>query len=50
MTKLDSLNLSRTKVTDQGLVHLQGITKLTSLSLWFTKVTDAGLDVPEGDD
>ena len=37
------VDLSATKVTDAGLVHLKGLTKLLLLSLNNTKVTDAGL-------
>jgi len=40
---LVSVDLSDTKVSDAGLVHLKGLTKLQSLSLISTKVTDAGL-------
>jgi len=31
------------KITDAGLVHLQGLKKLMSLYLGETKVTDAGV-------
>jgi hypothetical protein len=38
-----SVDLSNTKVTDAGLVHLQGLTKLQELYLSKTNVTDAGV-------
>ena len=37
------VNLSGTKVTDAGLVHLKGLTNLRWLDLGDTNVTDAGL-------
>ena len=37
------LNLSRSKITDAGLLHLKGLTSLQTLSLYRTQVTDAGL-------
>ena len=37
------LNLSRTQITDAGLVHLKGLTNLQTLILTNTKVTDEGL-------
>ena len=37
------VDLSNTKVTDAGLVHLKGLTKLGILGLNNTKITDAGL-------
>ncbi len=40
--KLQVLTLSLTKITDDGLSHLKGLTKLQSLDLDFTDVTDAG--------
>ena len=40
---LDKLNLRRSEVTDEGLVHLQGFPKLESLFLNSTSITDAGL-------
>ncbi len=43
LTKLESLDLYDTKVTDAGLVHLKGLTNLETLDLAFTKVTGAGL-------
>ncbi len=43
LTALSGLSLSRTQVTDEGLVHLKGLTKLESLGLWDTQITDAGL-------
>jgi hypothetical protein len=42
------LSLAGTQVTDNGLVHLQGLTKLHDLSLMFTHVTDAGLEHLKG--
>ena len=36
------LNLSRSKITDAGLVHLKGLTGLQTLDLGGTEVTDAG--------
>lgn len=38
-----TLDLRRTRVTDEGLVHLQALDRLEILSLENTKVTDAGL-------
>ncbi len=43
LTNLKDLRLSRTQVTDAGLVHLKGLTKLEWLHLDGTKVTDAGV-------
>ncbi len=43
LTKLKTLSLDSTKITDAGLVHLKGLTKLKGLDLWNTKITDAGL-------
>ena len=43
LTKLTSLNLSNTKITDAGLAHLKGLTNLEKLWLYKTNVTDAGL-------
>ena len=42
-TKLQTLDLMETKVTDAGLEHLKGLTKLQSLNLKRTKVTDEGV-------
>jgi hypothetical protein len=42
LTRLEELNLSRTKVTDAGLAHLKGLTGLKELSLYGTGVTDRG--------
>jgi hypothetical protein len=39
-----SVDLSNTKVTDAGLVHLRGLNNLRHLNLSNTKVSDAGLD------
>ena len=38
-----SVNLTKTQITDAGLVHLKGLTKLKGLDLDDTRVTDAGL-------
>ncbi len=38
-----SVDLTATKVTDAGLVHLKGFTDLQPLHLSYTTVTDAGL-------
>ena len=43
MTKLQRLELSVSKITDAGLVHLKGLTKLNYLRIYGTKVTDAGV-------
>jgi len=43
LTNLKSLNLSQTKVADEGLEHLQGLAKLQTLYLRSTQVTDAGI-------
>ena len=37
------VSLFNTKITNAGLVHLEGLTKLQTLDLQNTKVTDAGL-------
>jgi WD40 repeat protein len=38
------LNLSRSKITDAGLVHLKGLPELQKLNIFFCpKITDAGL-------
>ena len=42
------VDLSNTKVTDSGLVHLKGLANLEHLVLFETKVTDAGLVHLEG--
>ena len=43
LTKLESLNLSFTLVTDSGLKKLCGLTSLKSLNLDARQITDAGL-------
>ncbi|HIF30617.1 MAG TPA: hypothetical protein EYG57_06500 [Planctomycetes bacterium] len=44
LTNLTVLHLyGNKKITDAGLVHLQGLKKLMSLYLGETKVTDAGV-------
>ncbi len=40
LTTLKILGLSNTQVTDEGLVHLKGLTNLTGLGLYNTQVTD----------
>ena len=40
---ITGLNLSNTKVTDAGLVHLKSMSRLTKLTLTGTPVTDAGV-------
>ena len=48
LTKLRTLILPRTQVTDAGLEHLKGLRELVYLSLAFTQVTDAGLEHLKG--
>ena len=43
LTQLRELYLDRTRVTDAGLKHLEGLTKIEALSLGHTQVTDRGL-------
>jgi hypothetical protein len=43
LTHLSRVDLSGTRITDAGLVHLQGLTKLESLDLGGTQVSDAGV-------
>jgi len=43
LTKLRSLGLSRTQVTDAGLEHLTGLTNLEKLWLANTQVSDEGV-------
>lgn len=43
LENLKTLSLSRTKVTDRGLIHLQKVPKLYGLDLSDTEVTDVGL-------
>jgi hypothetical protein len=43
LPKLENLNLSNTRVTSAGLVHLSGLKNLKWLSLWNTPVDDDGL-------
>ena len=47
-TKISSLDLARTKVTDAGLKAVAGMTSLTELHLENTAITDAGLDQLKG--
>jgi hypothetical protein len=42
------LSLAKTKITDAGLVHLQGMTLLQDLDLSGTAITDAGLKNLQG--
>jgi hypothetical protein len=35
--------LKRNTITDEGLVHVQGLVELETLNLFDTQVTDAGL-------
>ncbi len=37
------VDLSRTEITDAGLVHLKGLTKLEFLGLSYTQVTEEGV-------
>ena len=41
--KLEELVLYGTRVTDQGLVHLESLDKLTVIFLYGPNVTDSGL-------
>ena len=43
LTKLKTLTIFRTKVTDAGLEHLKGLTNLHTLILLDTKITDEGV-------
>ncbi len=43
LTRLTTLELQETKVTDTGLKHLTGLTNLTTLHLLRTKVTAQGV-------
>ena len=43
MTSLQGLGLWDTKVTDAGLVHLEGLAKLEALGLKNTQVSDAAV-------
>ena len=47
MVQLQSLSLSRTKVTDAGLKHFKNLKRLRELYLDGTKVSDAGEDYLE---
>ena len=42
------VNVANTKITDAGLVYLEGLTKLRTLNLSRTEVTDAGLECVRG--
>jgi internalin A len=48
LTRLESLSLSGSSVSDAGLAHLKGLTKLSVLELSGTHVTDAGLEHLKG--
>ena len=43
MTRLRSLNLTQTRITDAGLVNLRGMTELRNLNLLSNRIADAGL-------
>jgi hypothetical protein len=43
LTKLETLLIGGTKVTDAGLVHLKPFTRLRKLSLFQTQVSDQGI-------
>ncbi len=45
MTNLQELGLGRTRITDEGLVHLKGLTSLHTLDFsWCVGITGAGLE------
>jgi len=48
LSALTALDLSGTRITDAGLVHLKGLPRLSSLTLTATQVTDAGLEHLKG--
>jgi Leucine-rich repeat (LRR) protein len=48
LTKLESLSLNNTLVSDAGLAHLQVLTQLRNLYLGNTQVSDTGLQHLEG--
>ncbi len=41
--RLKALDLSKTRITDSGLVELRGLKGLLELNLSGTRITDAGL-------
>ena len=43
MSRLEFLHLGSTAVTDQGLVHLEGLTSLKDLRMTRTNVTESGV-------
>jgi hypothetical protein len=43
LTKLQTLNLRLTQVSDAGLAHLRGLTELQTLDLGTTRVTAEGV-------
>ena len=46
LTRLQSLSIDGTRITDIGLANLKGLTSLTDLSLDNTEIGDAGLAQP----
>ena len=44
LSHLESLYLSKTKVTDTGLVHLRGLDQIWELTLCDCPITDAALE------
>jgi internalin A len=48
LTKLQTLNLKNTQVTDADLAHLNGMVNLQSLNLALTHVGDAGMEHLKG--
>ena len=47
-TRLESLSIYSSSVTDQGLAHFEGLTRLSEINLCNTQVTDDGLKHLEG--
>ena len=43
LSRVESVSLAHTSITDEGLSHLGGLTNLKSLTLSYTAITDAGL-------
>jgi hypothetical protein len=43
LTRIETLYLTKTEVTDRGLEHLEGMTRLRTLHVEGTAVTRAGL-------
>lgn len=48
LNSLKKLLLSNTKVTDEGMMHLKGLTKLEVLYLDRTQVSDPGASIIKG--